>query len=88
MSEQAKTARSETGRVVSSKAEKTITVKIDRRVKHPLYEKFISRTTKLHAHDDKNECDEGDLVLIEECRPLSKLKSWRLVKVLEKAVKV
>lgn len=88
MSEQAKTARSETGRVVSNKAEKSITVKIDRRVKHPLYGKFVSRTTKLHAHDDKNECDEGDLVLIEECRPISKLKSWRLVKVLEKAVKV
>jgi len=88
MSEQAKTARSETGRVVSNKAEKSITVKIDRRVKHPLYGKYISRTTKLHAHDDKNECGEGDLVLIEECRPISKLKSWRLVKVLEKAVKV
>lgn len=88
MSEQAKTARSETGRVVSNKAAKSITVKIDRRVKHPLYGKFINRTTKLHAHDDKNECDEGDLVLIEECRPISKLKSWRLVKVIEKAVKV
>lgn len=88
MNEQAKTARSETGRVVSNKAEKSITVKIDRRVKHPLYGKYISRTTKLHAHDDKNECGEGDLVLIEECRPISKLKSWRLVKVLEKAVKV
>lgn len=88
MSEQTKTARSETGRVTSNKSEKSITVKIERRVKHPLYGKFISRTTKLHAHDDKNECEEGDLVLIEECRPISKLKSWRLVKVIEKAVKV
>jgi len=88
MSEQAKTARSETGRVVSNKAEKSITVRIDRRVRHPLYGKFINRSTKLHAHDDKNECEEGDLVLIEECRPISKLKSWRLVKVLEKAVKI
>ena len=88
MSEQAKTARSETGTVVSNKAEKSITVKIERRVRHPLYGKFVSRTTKLHAHDDKNECEEGDLVLIEECRPISKLKSWRLVKVLEKAVKI
>jgi len=88
MSEQANTARSASGRVVSNKMDKSITVTIDRRVSHPLYGKFVSKTTKLHAHDENNECEEGDLVMIEECRPLSKSKSWRLVKVLEKVVKV
>ena len=88
MSEQAGSARSVSGRVISNKMEKSITVAIDRRVRHPLYGKFVSRKTKLHAHDENNECEEGDLVIIEECRPLSKTKSWRLVKVLEKAVKV
>ncbi|GMR20269.1 MAG: 30S ribosomal protein S17 [Gammaproteobacteria bacterium] len=88
MSEQANTARSASGRVVSNKMDKTITVTIDRRVSHPLYGKFVSKTTRLHAHDESNECEEGDLVMIEECRPLSKSKSWRLVKVLEKVVKV
>ena len=68
--------------------DKSITVAIDRKVKHPLYGKFVSRQTRLHAHDASNECEEGDLVLIEECRPLSKTKTWRLVKILEKAVKV
>src|SRR4051794_11497808 len=75
-----------TGRVLSSKMNKTITVAIERQVSHPLYGKFIRRRTKLHAHDENNECKEGDLVMIQECRPLSKTKSWRLVKVLEKAV--
>ncbi len=88
MSEDAHTARSLSGRVVSSKMNKTITVEIERRVPHPLYGKFIRRRTKLHAHDENNDCQEGDLVLIEECRPLSKTKSWKLVKVLEKAVAV
>lgn len=88
MSEQVSNARSESGRVVSSKMDKSITVTIERKVKHPLYGKYIGRRTKLHAHDQNNECEEGDLVLIEECRPLSKTKSWRLVKVLEKVVKV
>ncbi len=86
MSEDARTARTVSGRVLSNKMDKTITVVIERQVAHPLYGKFIRRRTKLHAHDANNDCKEGDLVLIEECRPLSKTKTWRLVKVLEKAV--
>jgi len=85
MSEQTKNTRTLTGRVVSSKMDKTITVVIDRQVQHPLYEKIIRRRSKLHAHDENNECAEGDLVTIEECRPLSRTKSWRLVKFVEKA---
>lgn len=88
MSEQAQTARSVSGRVVSNKMDKSITVTIERKVPHPLYGKFIGRRTKLHAHDEENACEIGDLVTIEECRPLSKTKSWRLVKIVEKAVKV
>jgi small subunit ribosomal protein S17 len=80
-----KAARSLEGRVVSNKMNKTITVLIERRVRHPLYGKIVSRRTKLKAHDENNECKEGDLVQIEECRPLSRSKSWRLVKVLEQA---
>ncbi len=80
-----KSARSLEGRVVSNKMNKTITVMIERRVRHPLYGKIITRRTKLKAHDETNECKEGDLVMIEECRPLSRSKSWRLVKVLERA---
>ncbi len=74
-----------TGRVVSNKADKTVTVLVERKVKHPLYGKYIRRSTKLHAHDEENSCNEGDLVAIEQCRPLSKSKSWRLVKVMERA---
>jgi small subunit ribosomal protein S17 len=84
--EQTKNIRTLTGRVVSNKMDKTITVTVERQVQHPLYKKIIRRRTKLHAHDEQNECGEGDLVMIEECRPLSRTKSWRLVKVLEKAV--
>ncbi len=76
-----KTARTVTGEVVSDKMDKTVTVLIERKVKHPVYGKFIRRSTKLHAHDENNECKEGDKVVIEQCRPLSKSKSWRLVKV-------
>lgn len=83
--EQTKNTRTLTGVVVSNKMHKTITVVAGRQVAHPLYGKFIRRRTKVHAHDETNECKEGDLVLIEECRPLSKTKSWRLVRVLEKA---
>lgn len=86
--EAGKIRRTVDGRVVSNKMDKSITVLIERRVKHPVYGKFIGRSTKLHAHDENNECQEGDLVQIEECRPLSKSKSWRLVKVLEKATVV
>ncbi len=73
-----------TGVVSSNKMDKTITVKIERKVKHPLYGKFVKKTTGLHAHDEKNECSIGDLVKIMETRPLSKLKRWRLVEILEK----
>ena len=78
-------ARTLQGRVVSDKMDKTITVKIERRVKHPVYGKYIRRSTKLHVHDENNECNKGDVVVIEQCRPMSKTKSWRLVEVVEKA---
>ncbi len=70
------------GRVISNKADKTITVLVERQVKHPLYGKYIKRSTKFHAHDENNECGEGDTVAIAECRPISKTKSWRVVEVL------
>jgi len=73
------------GRVISDKMDKTITVAVERKVKHPIYGKFIKRTTKLHAHDETNQCHEGDLVSVRECRPLSKSKTWMLVDVIEKA---
>ena len=85
MSEQAKAERVLTGRVVSNKADKTITVNIERTVKHPLYGKFIKKSTKLHAHDEENKCSEGDLVTIQECRPLSKNKKFQLVDIVENA---
>ena len=81
-----KRSRSVTGRVVSDKMDKTVSVMVERQVKHPLYKKYIRLSTKLLAHDEQNECGEGDTVMIEECRPLSRNKSWRLLKVLEKAV--
>jgi len=74
--------RTVTGRVVSNKMNKSITILLERKVKHPLYGKFIRRSTKVHAHDENNECNEGDMVIIEQCRPVSKLKNWRLVKVI------
>ena len=74
-----------TGRVVSDKMDKTITVAVERKVKHPIYGKFVKKTTKFHAHDEKNECGIGDTVKIMETRPLSKTKRWRLVEVVEKA---
>ena len=77
--------RTKTGRVTSSKADKTVTVMLERQVKHPLYGKYIKRSTKVHAHDEKNSCGEGDLVTISECRPVSKTKSWRVVEILERA---
>ena len=73
------------GRVTSNKMDKTITVAIERQVKHPIYGKYIKRTTKIHAHDEANQCNEGDVVAIRECRPLSKTKSWTLVEVVSKA---
>ena len=73
------------GRVVSDKMDKTITVEIERRVRHPVYKKYIRRRTKLHAHDEGNECREGDTVSIVECRPMSKSKSWRLHEIVDRA---
>ena len=84
-SEQKKSQRSLTGRVVSDKMDKTITVLIERRVTHPLVGKSITRSRKYLAHDEKNECHEGDLVTIEECRPISKTKAWRVAKLVQKA---
>lgn len=85
MSEQAKVGRTLSGRVISNKGEKTVTVLIERRVQHPLYKKYVRRSSKIHAHDERNECQEGDLVLIEQCRPMSKTKAWRLVQIVERA---
>jgi small subunit ribosomal protein S17 len=73
--------RTETGVVTSAAMNKTVTVKIERKVPHPLYKKYIRRTTKLHAHDEDNQCKVGDIVTIKQCRPLSKSKSWTLVKI-------
>lgn len=73
------------GRVVSNKMVKTITVAVERRVKHPTYGKFMAKTTKLMAHDEKNECNIGDTVRLSETRPLSKRKRWRLVEIIERA---
>ncbi len=83
MSEQAGN-RTLQGRVVSDKMDKTVTVLVERRVKHPLYGKFVRRSTKVHAHDENNECRVGDVVVVEQCRPLSKTKSWRFVKLVER----
>jgi small subunit ribosomal protein S17 len=83
--QQAPNKRTLSGRVVSDKMTKTVTVLVERRVKHPLYGKFMTRTRKYHAHDENGEFHEGDLVEIEECRPLTKTKAWRVTKLLEKA---
>ena len=77
--------RTLTGRVVSDKMNKTVTVLVERRVKHPLYGKVITQSKKYHAHDEKNEFHQGDLVTIQECRPIAKTKAWRAVKLVEKA---
>ena len=74
------------GKVISDKMEKSFTIAIERMVKHPIYGKFIRRTTKLHVHDENNEAKVGDIAEIRECRPISKTKSWTLVRVVEKAV--
>jgi small subunit ribosomal protein S17 len=80
-----KSARTLTGTVVGSKMDKTISVAVERLIKHPTYGKYVRRTTKLLAHDEKNECREGDTVAISECRPLSRHKAWRLLRVIERA---
>lgn len=86
MTDQNKLTRTVTGQVISDKMNKTITVLVERKVPHPVYGKYVRRSTKIHAHDEKNECKQGDKVMIEECRPIAKTKAWRLVKVVEKAV--
>ncbi|PKO93324.1 MAG: 30S ribosomal protein S17 [Betaproteobacteria bacterium HGW-Betaproteobacteria-1] len=83
--EAAKVVRTLSGRVVSDKMDKTVTVLVERKVKHPLIGKVVRRSNKFHAHDENNECKEGDLVVIEESRPLSKSKTWKVSKVVEKA---
>jgi small subunit ribosomal protein S17 len=85
MSDQAAGNRTLIGMVVSDSMDKSITVLTERRVKHPVYGKFMRRSTKVHVHDEANECHKGDTVMVEQCRPLSKTKTWRLVKILERA---
>lgn len=85
MSNESKTQKTLSGTVVSDKMDKTVTIMVERRVKHPVYGKYITRSTKFHAHDESNECGIGDRVVIEQCRPISKTKAWKLVKIVEKA---
>ena len=85
MSEKQSSNRVLQGRVIGDKMDKTITVRVERQVKHPIYGKYIRLSTKMHVHDEANECAVGDDVEIEQCRPMSKNKSWRLVKVVAKA---
>lgn len=80
-----KLTRTLVGEVVSNKMDKTIAVMVERRVEHPIYKKYVKKSTRLLAHDENNECGEGDTVEIEECRPISKSKSWKLQKVIAQA---
>ncbi len=88
MTAEQNTARTATGRVVSNKMDKTVTILIERRVKHPVYGKYITRSSKIHAHDEKNECGMGDVVTVQETRPISKSKSWKLLRIDESAVQI
>jgi len=88
MTEEKKLVRTLSGRVVSNKGDKTINVLVERFEKHPVYGKYIKRSTKIAAHDENNECQIGDMVTISECRPLSKSKAYRLVEITERAVQV
>lgn len=88
MTEAKKLVRTLTGKVVSDKMEKSIVVLIERRVKHPVYGKYVSKSTKVKAHDEVNDCKVGDTVTIAESRPLSKTKSWTLVKIEERATQI
>ena len=76
------------GVVTSNAGDKSATIMIERRIKHPVYGKFIKRSTKIRLHDEANECNKGDTILIEECRPMSRTKSWKLVKIVEKAAEL
>jgi small subunit ribosomal protein S17 len=86
MSEEGKLIRTLTGRVVSDKMDKSAVVMVERKVRHPLYGKYIRRSTKMHIHDENNECRQGDTVTIRQCRPISKTKSWQLLEVVERSV--
>jgi len=88
MTEEQRSIKTLTGSVVSNKMDKTIAVLIPRTVKHPLYEKYMRRSTKVLAHDENNECKEGDIVMIEPIRPLSKNKSWKLTKIVTRAPEI
>ncbi|MGY6518983.1 MAG: 30S ribosomal protein S17 [Lysobacteraceae bacterium] len=85
MSDNDKPLRTVEGRVISNKMDKTVTILVERQVKHALYGKYIRRSTKLHAHDEDNTCNEGDVVRVSECRPLSKSKNWRVVEIVTRA---
>lgn len=85
MSATEKRKRVVTGRVVSNKMDKTITVLVERRVKHPVYGKYITRSSKIHAHDEGNQCSVGDMVTVSETRPISRTKSWKLLEIVETA---
>ena len=88
MSETKAVERVLTGKVVSNARDKTIAVLVERRVRHPIYKKYIKRSTKVHAHDEKNECGLGDLVRVSESKPFSKTKNWALIEVIEKSVSI
>lgn len=88
MTEVAKTARTISGKVVSDKMEKSIVVLVERREKHPIYGKYVRRSSKIHAHDENNQCRIGDIVTIQETRPVSKTKAWKLVDVVERAAEI
>jgi len=88
MSGAEKRTRVVTGKVVSNKMDKTITVLLERRVKHPVYGKYITRSSRIHAHDENNQCSIGDTVTVAESRPISKSKSWKLLEVVESAAQV
>ena len=88
MSETNPVERILTGKVVSNSRDKTIAVLVERKVRHPIYKKYIKRSTKVHAHDEKNECGLGDVVRVSESKPFSKTKNWALVEVVEKSVNI
>ena len=88
MSETNSVERTLTGTVVSNSRDKTISVLVERKVRHPIYKKYIKRSTKVHAHDEKNECGLGDVVKVSESKPFSKTKNWALVEVVEKSVNI
>jgi small subunit ribosomal protein S17 len=85
MSSEDRKQRSVVGRVVSNRMDKTVTVRLERMVKHPLYGKYVRRSSKVHAHDAENSCNEGDTVRIEQTRPISKTKAWQVIEVVERA---